>query len=167
VCIILWDSLGCSLRSLRFGPGECFGYSSRSCASCLRRASRICHLPSELLLLRMALCAWRIRRWVGWSLGCSAYYPYYSPRALPVLRPFGSARRSVPNSSFLSPAVGDVLRTRPLQAPAHGDRGRSFEHSLVSGYDLHQPLPALPDHSSLTRIRERYGLLFYPILGAD
>ncbi len=37
---------------------------------------------------------------------------------------------------------------------------RSFEHSLVSGYDLHQPLPALPDPYSLTRIRERYGLRF-------
>lgn len=55
MCIILWGSLGCSSRSLPFGPGECFGiYFS---IVCFVPPSRVKGLPLRLFLLRMALCS--------------------------------------------------------------------------------------------------------------
>jgi hypothetical protein len=48
MCIILWSYLGRSLRSLRFGPGECFGFYFSVVCSVL--ALRPKDLPLALLL---------------------------------------------------------------------------------------------------------------------
>jgi hypothetical protein len=110
---------------VRFGVGECFGtHFSILCAlrGCIARQGSALETPSSpdgfLHPADPMMGKGALGRWT--------YYPYYS-------------RRSYSRLQF-----GDVLRRHPLQAPAYGDRGGSFEHSPVSGYDLRQLLPAPP-----------------------
>jgi hypothetical protein len=74
--IILWSPLSRSLRSLRFGPGEYFGFSFSVVCSVL--PLRLKDLPLTLPL-EMAFCLRRIR-WretIAWEM--QEYYRYYSP----------------------------------------------------------------------------------------
>src|SRR3712207_3902452 len=86
------------------------------------------------------------RRGAGSLLRERAGAPFVRQRRQAQRRPRG----------LLSLAAGDVLRGYPLGARALM-RGAADRLSVrwFLGYDLHEPLP---DHSSLTRIRERYGL---------
>jgi hypothetical protein len=67
MCIILWSPLSRSLRSLRFGPGECFGFSFSVVCSVL--PLRLKDLPLTFPL-EMAFCLRRIR-WretIAWQM---------------------------------------------------------------------------------------------------
>jgi hypothetical protein len=114
-----------------FGPGNAFGITSRLCAlltSVVRQGFALASVSSGFGFLRPA-------NLVGET---SVRFGEMVARAFCVLSVLFSLL-------FLSPAVGDVLRRHALQAPAYGDRGRSFEHSPVSGYwatILRRPLPA-------------------------
>ncbi len=98
---------------VRFGLGECFGISfSILCAlrAYVARQGFALETPSSPDGFVRLADPPMLKR----PLGCFVYYPYYSP------------------CSFSRLQFGDILRRHPLQAPTHGDRGGSFEHSLVS-----------------------------------
>ena len=59
---------------------------------------------------------------------------------------------------LLSPPARHVLRGHPFRAPAHAPVADRLSVRWYLGYNLGEPLP---DHSSLTRIRTRYGLAVF------
>jgi GNAT superfamily N-acetyltransferase len=63
--------------------------------------------------------------------GCNARPFVHQGSREGLLRFFGPSERR--SGGLLSPAVGDVLRGRPLRAPAHGGRGGPLERPVVPG----------------------------------